>query len=69
MEQLPILCIRRGRIGSDQRLDRVGRENSTERRLRFQERIKNQTWAPHFSRVFWARSGDFRQSEIEGRGF
>ena len=34
MEQLPILCIRRNGIGSDQRLDLVGGENSAERWLR-----------------------------------
>ena len=34
MEQLQILCLRRGGIGSDKRLDLVGGENSAERWLR-----------------------------------
>jgi putative transposase len=47
LEQLPILRIRRGGIGSDQRLDLVGGENSAERRLRFKYASKSglgETW-------------------------
>jgi hypothetical protein len=52
LEQLPILRIRRSGIGSDQRLDLVGGENSTVRWLRFKNASKSDlgAWVPHFSR-------------------
>jgi hypothetical protein len=50
----------RGGIGSDQRLDLVGGENSTERWLRTEERVKIRFGAPFLA--FFARSGILRAS-------